>query len=68
VGQGYRVVVLVETLEQERLLRQLVPDAVRVRSLNRMVMQVGVFRDRSSAEQMLQKMSGNGLNAMLEEL
>ncbi|WP_226588624.1 DUF1565 domain-containing protein [Microseira wollei] len=68
VGQGYRVVVLLETLEQERLLRQLVPDAVRVRSLNRMVMQVGVFRDRSSAEQMLQKMSGNGLNAMLEEL
>ena len=68
VSQGYRVVVLVETLEQERLLRQLVPNAVPVPSLNRMVMQVGVFRDRSSAEQMLQKMSGNGLNAMIEEL
>ncbi len=68
VGQGFRVVVLVETLEQERLLRQLVPDAVRVRSLNRMVMQVGVFRDRSAAEQMLQRMSSNGLNAMLEQL
>lgn len=68
VGQGYRVVVLIETLEQERLLRELVPDAVRVRSLNQMVMQVGVFRDRASAEQMLQKMNGNGLNAMLEEL
>ena len=68
VGQGFRVVVLVETLEQERLLRQLVPDAVRVRSLNRIVMQVGVFRDRSAAEQMLHRMSSNGLNAMLEQL
>ena len=67
VSSGYRVVVLVETLSQERQLRALAPDAVRLRSSSGIVMQVGVFRDRSSAEQMLQKMSAYGFNTTIEQ-
>ena len=68
LGMRYRVVVDVDSPRQLRLVRSLVPKAFRVRSNSRLMMQVGAYSDRTQAEEMLQRMTSNGLNASLEEL
>ncbi|MBD2181779.1 DUF1565 domain-containing protein [Aerosakkonema funiforme] len=68
LGLRYRVIVDVGSARQQRLLRSLVPGAFRTRSNGRAVMQVGAYSDRTEAEEMLQKLNSNGLNASIEEL
>lgn len=68
LGLRYRVVVYAESPRELREVRSLVPGAFRTRYNGRLVMQVGAYSDRAEAEEMLQKMTGNGLSATIEEL
>lgn len=68
LGMRYRVVVDADSPRQQSLVRSLVPGAFRSRYNGRSVIQVGAFSDRQEAEEMIQKMNGNGFNAILEEL
>lgn len=67
---GYRYRVYVDRLEaaQEEVLRRLVPDAFITRSQGRSILQVGLFRDRAAAEQLIQTLSQQGVLAMTEPL
>lgn len=68
LGLRYRVVVNANSPRELRQVRSLVPEAFRTRYNGRVVMQVGAYSDRTEAEEMLQKMTDNGLSATLEEL
>ena len=68
LGLRYRVVVNVDSPRELRQVRSLVPGAFRTRYNGRLVMQVGAYSDRAEAEEMLQKMTDNGLSATIEQL
>ncbi len=70
IAMGYRYRVYVDRLEaaQEEVLRRLVPDAFITRSQGRSILQVGLFRDRAAAEQLIQTLSQQGVLAMTEPL
>nr|WP_275993504.1 DUF1565 domain-containing protein [Argonema antarcticum] len=68
LGLRYRVVVEVESPRQQRLVRSIVPGAFQTRANGRVMMQVGAYRDRQEAEEMLQKINSNGLTGAIEEL
>jgi parallel beta-helix repeat protein len=67
LGARYRVLVLLENLNQVTQLRSLVPDAERIPYQGRLVMQVGVYRDRAQAEEMFKKMTNNGFSTTIDE-
>jgi hypothetical protein len=61
----FRVVVSAATEEQQMQLRSLVPGAFAIRGS---VMQAGAFSDRSKADELLQLLLQQGLNAQVEQL
>jgi parallel beta-helix repeat protein len=67
LGVRYRVLVLLENLNQVAQLRSLVPDAERMSYRGRMVMLVGVYSDRAQAEEMFRKMTNNGFSTTIDE-
>ncbi|GAB4156999.1 MAG: hypothetical protein Fur0046_36890 [Cyanobacteria bacterium J069] len=63
LGFSYRVVVNGSTPDVQTRVRSLVPDAFRTVINGQVVMQAGLFRDRSTADQLLQRLSGANLQA-----
>lgn len=64
----YRVVVEVQTLEEQNRLLALVPGAIRTVSDGKVVMQAGAFSDRAQADELLEKINSNGLLGEIEEI
>lgn len=64
----YRVVVEVQSLEEQKRLLALVPGAFRTVSDGKVVMEVGAFSDRSQADELLEKINSNGLLGAIEEI
>ncbi|NER39680.1 MAG: DUF1565 domain-containing protein [Oscillatoria sp. SIO1A7] len=68
LGQRYRVTVDARSPRQQQRVQELVPEAFRTILGGRVVMQVGVFRDRDNAAQIVRMLERNGLRASLQEL
>ncbi|MEG4942486.1 DUF1565 domain-containing protein [Microcoleus sp. F4-D5] len=68
LGLRYRVVVDTDSSRDRQKMKSLVPGAFRSFSSGRPVMQAGAFREREKAEELLQMLSANGLNARIEEI
>ncbi|MEG4516990.1 MULTISPECIES: DUF1565 domain-containing protein [unclassified Microcoleus] len=68
LGFRYRVVVDTDSWRDRQKMQSLVPGAFRSFSSGRPVMQAGAFREREKAEELLQMLSANGLNARIEEI
>jgi parallel beta-helix repeat protein len=68
LGYRYRVYVAPLDADQAVLVRKLVPDAFMTRSQGRAILQVGLFRDRPAAEELMQSLSGQGILAATETL
>jgi parallel beta-helix repeat protein len=65
LGLRYRVVVSVRGSRDTYRLRAIVPDAFEKNLNGESVMQAGAFRDRGEADQLLQLLRRNGLNARI---
>jgi hypothetical protein len=63
LGFSFRVVVNGSSPDVQTRVRSIVPDAFRTVINGQVVMQAGLFRDRSTADQMLQRLSGANLQA-----
>ncbi|TAD95372.1 MAG: DUF1565 domain-containing protein [Oscillatoriales cyanobacterium] len=68
LGFRYRVVVDAQSQSDIARMQSLVPDAFRTFSNGRAVMQAGAFREQEKAEELLQMLTANGLNARIEEI
>ncbi|MEG4441721.1 DUF1565 domain-containing protein [Microcoleus sp. AT9_B5] len=68
LGFRYRVVVDTDSSGDRQKMKSLVPGAFRSFSSGRPVMQAGAFREREKAEELLQMLSANGLNARIEDI
>lgn len=68
LGFRYRVVVDAESSGDRQKMLSLVPDAFRTFTNGRSVMQAGAFRDREKADELLQILTVNGLNARIEDI
>jgi hypothetical protein len=68
LGPRYRVVVMTPSKREQSKVRSLVPGAFITSSKGRVVMQAGVFSDRTGAAQMLHLLHSKGLRATLEQL
>ncbi|MEG4343863.1 DUF1565 domain-containing protein [Microcoleus sp. A003_D6] len=68
LGFRYRVVVDTDRPGDRQKMLSLVPGAFRSFSSGRPVMQAGAFREREKAEELLQMLSANGLNARIEDI
>jgi len=68
LGFRYRVVVDTRSQGDQKKMQSLVPDAFRTFSNGREVMQAGAFREQEKAEELLQILRANGLNARIEEI
>ncbi|WP_445313076.1 DUF1565 domain-containing protein [Microcoleus vaginatus] len=68
LGFRYRVVVDTDSWRDRQKIQSLVPGAFRSFSSGRSVMQAGAFRELEKAEELLQMLSANGLNAQIEEI
>ncbi len=68
LGFRYRVVVDAESSGDRQKIVSLVPDAFRTFTNGRSVMQAGAFREREKAEELLQILTTNGLNARIEDI
>lgn len=64
----YRVIVLAESEQDAAAVKSLIPDAFEVSSQGRMVLQAGAFGDRTKADQLLEALTGQGLQAAIEQL
>ncbi|MDX2243840.1 MAG: DUF3747 domain-containing protein [Leptolyngbyaceae cyanobacterium bins.302] len=62
---GYRVVVDMLNPEQQNQVKQLVPSAFRTSVNGQSVMQVGVFRDRTTANSLQQQLAAQNLNVRI---
>jgi len=68
LGLGYRVLVdVIQPQEQDRV-KNIVPDAFRTIANGKTVMQVGAFRDRTEADDLVQLLQDSGMPARLEIL
>lgn len=67
-GLRFRVLVEAKNSAEESRVQSLVPNAFRIVSNGRGVMQVGAFSSRDRAEEMQQMLRSNGLQATIEEL
>ncbi|MBD2034774.1 DUF1565 domain-containing protein [Leptolyngbya sp. FACHB-321] len=67
-GLRYRVVVAPADDSQQALLRTTFPNAFRTFVKGRALMQVGAFGDRTKADQLMQTLSSQGVQAMVETL
>jgi parallel beta-helix repeat protein len=63
----YQVIVDTSSAEDLAKVRSIVPDAFRTFIGGRSVMQVGAFKTREEAEELLQRLAVNDLNARIEE-
>ncbi|MEG4573776.1 DUF1565 domain-containing protein [Microcoleus sp. N3A4] len=68
LGLRYRVVVDANSSGDRQKMKSLVPGAFRSFSSGRPVMQAGAFREREKAEELVQMLSANGLNARIEDI
>ncbi|MEG3928344.1 DUF1565 domain-containing protein [Microcoleus sp. T3_D1] len=68
LGFRYRVVVDANSWGDRQKMQSLVPGAFRSFSSGRPVIQAGAFREREKAEELLEMLSANGLNARIEEI
>ena len=68
LGFRYRVVVDADSSSDQQKMLSLVPDAFRTFTNGRSVIQAGAFRDREKAEELLQILTTNGLNARIEDI
>ncbi|MEG5035001.1 DUF1565 domain-containing protein [Microcoleus sp. AT3-D2] len=68
LGFRYRVVVDTDSWRDRQKMQSLVPGAFRSFSSGRPVMQAGAFRELEKAEELLQMLSANGLNARIEDI
>ena len=68
LGFRYRVVVDAQSSGDRQKMLSLVPDAFRTFSNGRSVMQAGAFQEREQAEELLQILNTNGLNARIEDI
>ena len=68
LGFRYRVVVDANSWGDRQKMQSLVPGAFRSFSSGRPVIQAGAFREREKAEELLEMLSANGLNAQIEEI
>jgi parallel beta-helix repeat protein len=69
LGLRYRVVVDAGTASKQALVRSLVPGAFRTFSSNgRVFMQVGAYKDRAEADEMLQFVNSKGLRGTMEQI
>ncbi|MCC3571554.1 MAG: DUF1565 domain-containing protein [Microcoleus sp. PH2017_29_MFU_D_A] len=68
LGFRYRVVVDAESSGDRQKMLSLVPDAFRTFTNGRSVIQAGVFQEREKAEELLQILTANGLNARIEDI
>ncbi len=68
LGLRYRVVVDTDSPGDREKMQSLVPGAFRSFASGRSVMQAGAFREREKAEELVQMLSANGLNARIEEI
>ena len=68
LGLRYRVVVDANSWGDRQKMQSLVPGAFRSFSSGRPVIQAGAFREREKAEELLEMLSANGLNAQIEEI
>ena len=66
LGFRFRVIVQASTDSEQAQVRSIVPDAFSLRGRN--VMQAGAFRDRAEADELLQMLSGQGLQASIEQI
>lgn len=65
MGFNYRVIVTAATRAQQARVQQLVPGAFRTMINGQTVMQAGLFRDRPTAEALLQQLLQNNLSASI---
>jgi parallel beta-helix repeat protein len=68
LNSRYRVLVEVRTLDEQTRLLSLVPEASRTVLSGKVVMDAGLFSDRTQADQMLEKINSNGLLGTIEEV
>ena len=68
LGLRYRVVVAPADDSQQAQLRANFPNAFRTSVKGRTLMQVGAFGDRTKADQLMQTLSSQGVQAMVETL
>lgn len=66
-GVRYRVVADAQNEQQQARVQSLVPRAFRTFLNGRMVMQIGAFGDRSKANELMQQLQSQGINATVEE-
>jgi len=66
LGFRFRVIVRANTDSEQAQVRSMVPDAFSLRGRN--VMQAGAFRDRAEADELLQMLSSQGLQALIEQI
>ncbi len=64
----YRVVVSANTESTKLEIRKLVPTAFKARSNGQEVIQVGVFSDRTAADEQVKKLAQSGFNAEIESV
>ncbi len=67
-GVRYRVIVNAATDRERDIVRNLAPGAFPTMRQGRRVMQVGVFSDRSNADEIVQVLNSNGLKTIIEPL
>jgi hypothetical protein len=68
LGLRYRVVVDTDRPGDRQKMQSLVSGAFRSFSRGRSVMQAGAFREREKAEELVQLLTLNGLDARIEEI
>ncbi len=68
LGFRYRVVVEAVDEAQKSRIRSLVPDAFRSAYQGKTVMQVGAYREQAEVDEMVQRLSSNGLTPVVEQL
>ncbi|WP_168163417.1 DUF1565 domain-containing protein [Calothrix sp. 336/3] len=67
-GSRFRVMAVVRSQRDQEIVRFIAPEAFPTVWQGQAVMQAGVFSSRYNAENMLQMLNNNGLNATLEQL
>jgi parallel beta-helix repeat protein len=68
LGFRYRVIVDADDVGVQANVRSLVPDAFRSSFQGRTVMQVGAFTEREKADELIQSLANQGIQAILEQL
>lgn len=66
LGPRFRVVVEAQNLDQQAQIRSLVPDAFRSSYKGKVVIQVGSFKERTKADEIIHLMTNNGFAPIVE--